>query len=528
MNRPSRTGSLVPPADWASGPLAGKVELSPGFLVMATVLGAVLRLYSLTGQSLWVDEMLTWQMIRPGIEAGFLEQILDSIQGPLYMAVVWPLIRLQDSAFMLRLPAVLAGIATIPLFGLFVSRLLGRRAAHLAVLLLALNPFHIWYSQEARGYSFLMMFSVLMALAFLAIQANERWGSGIRLAVMFALAAACAAWSNLGGIFLWLGMALAVLVFHFPSNRREWGIWGLAFGVAFILVSPWLLKATGIWAVDRVLPGSGTGDALRGETTFSMLALPYTLQTFFYGYSLGPSLRELHQPDRLAVLRDAWVVLLLAAAPVGAGLIGCLLRLDRKRGLLLVWTMIPLMILIFLAVRNVKPWNPRYAAMVLPWVLALTAAGLADLPRRAGLTATVLLTCLTLWSLGGYYGNARYAKSDIRAVAAQLESANSGGDPILVPVVTSVFKYYYRGSGEVLDTYGLPVLRGSLDTDEFCDRVLAGRTRCWLVLAREWYFDPEGHLPRAMSRRGHLRLVATAAGVRVYGWEKQANSDAGS
>jgi len=321
-------------------------------------------------------------------------------------------------------------------------------------------------------------------------------------------------------------MGLGVLIFHFPSSRREWGLWGLAFGAGLLLVSPWLLKATGIWAVGRVLPGSGTGESLRGETTFSPLAWLYTLQTFFYGYSLGPSLRELHQPDRMAVLRNAWPILLLGAVPVGVGLMAGLFRLGRKRGPLLVWIIVPMLILTFLALRNVKPWNPRYVAMVFPWILALTAFGLAGLPRRAGFAATILLTCLTLWSLGGYYGNARFFKADVRSAAAHLETANSEGDPILAPVITSVFKYYYRGSGEVLDTYGLPPLGDTREAAAFCDRILAGRTRCWLVLAREWYFDPEGHLPMAMSRRGHLRLVATAAGVRVYGWERQSTSDA--
>jgi 4-amino-4-deoxy-L-arabinose transferase-like glycosyltransferase len=517
MNKTSRTGSLVPPPGWARDDSTGKVELSSGFLLIATLLGAVLRLYSLTGQSLWVDELLTWQMIRPGVPAGFIEQILDSIQGPLYMAVIWPLVRLQDSALMLRLPAAIAGIATIPLFGLVVSRLLGGRAARLAVLLLALNPFHVWYSQESRGYSLLMMFSVLMALAILALGRRK---SGYGLALLFALASAGAVWSNLGGIFLWLGMGLGVLLFHFPANRRQWILWGLAFGAGMLLVSPWLLKASGIWAVDRVLPGSGLGESLRGETTFSPLAWPYTLQTFFYGYSLGPSLRELHQPDRMAVLRTALPVLVLGAVPVGLGLVAGLFRIDRKRGQLIVWIIVPMLILTLLALRNVKPWNPRYLAMVFPWVLAFTAYGLASLPRRAGLAATLLLSCLTLWSLGGYYWNGRYFKADVRAAATQLETSNPEGDPILVPVVTSVFKYYYKGSGEVIDTYGLPVLGGSQDAEEFCDRVLAGRTKCWLVLAREWYFDPGGHLPRALSRRGHLRLETTAAGVRVYGWEK--------
>ena len=137
----------------------------------------------------------------------------------------------------------------------------------------------------------------------------------------------------------------------------------------------------------------------------------------------------------------------------------------------------------------------------------------------------MLLTGLTLWSLGGYYWNDRYYKADVGAAASYLEESNSGDDPILVPVVTSVFKYYHQGSADVLGTYGFPALGSAPEAAEFCDLVLADKSRCWLVLGREWFFDPEGYLPMAMSRRGHLRLVSTAAGVQVYGWEKQSTGD---
>lgn len=187
----------------------------------------------------------------------------------------------------------------------------------------------------------------------------------------------------------------------------------------------------------------------------------------------------------------------------------------------MVWIVVPVLILTFLAVRNVKPWNPRYLAMVFPWVLTLTAWGLARLPSRVGLFLTVLLVGLTLWSLGGYFGNARYAKADVRAAATFLEAANGEGDLLLVPVVSSVFNYYYQGPGDVIGSDGVPPLTSASDADSYFDRALVGRQRCWVVLAREWFFDPEGILPVSLARRGHLRLVLTEPGVRVYEWNQQ-------
>ena len=76
-----------------------------------------------------------------------------------------------------------------------------------------------------------------------------------------------------------------------------------------------------------------------------------------------------------------------------------------------------------------------------------------------------------------------------------------------------------------MDTFGLPQLGSSAEADTFIKRILDGRSRCWLVLAREWFFDPAGHLPRSLSRGGHLRLATAASGVRVYEWTQQPTGD---
>jgi uncharacterized integral membrane protein len=289
--------------------------------------------------------------------------------------------------------------------------------------------------------------------------------------------------------------------------------------LAALLASPWLLKASGIWAVDRIMPGA-TGAALRGETTFDLLAIPYTLQTFFYGFSLGPSTAELHQPDRMAVLRSALPLLAVAALPVGLGLLGSVRRPDRSFWRLWLWAGIPLLILAVLAVRNVKPWNPRYVAMAMPWFLILAAVGLTHLPRRAGLVLTLILTALTVWSIGNHFGDGRYAKADVRRAAAAVEESNTAGDPILVPVVTAVFDFYHEGAARTIDTYGQPPLRSGAEADRFVAERLAGVPGCWYVAARSWYFDPHGQLPLALARAGHLRRTGGFDGVEIYRWER--------
>jgi len=523
MMESDRLSPLVPPRGWLREETPDYEPLSPAFLLMATALAALLRLTALTGQSLWVDEVMSWQLVRPDAGLVFLEQIRDNIQGPLHLAILWPLLRLADTEFVLRLPSAVAGILAIPAFGHVAAKLVPPRAARLAVLLLAINPFHLWYSQEARGYALVVLCGVVMVGFFLELVTGA---ATRRHAVGFALASACAVWSNMSGLFLWAALLCSVPFFA-PRGRRA-GLLAAAFAGGFLAALPWLLQASGIWAVERIVPGAGTGEALRGTTTFSPLVLPFTLFSFSFGSSLGPSLRELHAPDRLAVLGAWWPLLGAAAVAVGALLLGALGRGGRRAWLLVVWLAVPVVLLGVLAVRNIKPWNPRYLAVALPWFLALIAVGAVRLPRRAGAAAAVLLCVLTLVSLAGYYVFDRYEKADLRGAHAWIDSRNHGREPVLVPTVTGVYRYYDRGRTGIIDTFAYGTLRTAGEADALVGERLGGNPAAWLVLAREWHLDPRGLLVPALQRTGHVTEGPRLAGVRILHWRRAADAGAGA
>jgi hypothetical protein len=519
MKNQSPAPSLVPPVSWLGSGSSRFRDPGLRYLLLITLLGILVRAYGLTSQSLWVDELMSWNHIRPGAGLDFFEQIRDAIQGPLYLAITWPLLRLQDSALSLRLVSLVAGCLTVPALAVFSGRLFGRNVARLAGLLLALSPFHIWYSQEGRGYALLMFFAVAMGLVLLRIlEEGPRPGP----ALLFTLCSACAVWSNMSGLFLWAGMGLTMLLVRPPRSRSQLAWWGIAFGGGLLAVLPWILKAAGIWAVDRMVVGNPTGEALRGDSTFDILALPYTLFTFFFGYSYGPSLRELHEADKLGVLRHHLPLLVLAAIPLATGLAAGLLRLRQHGRVLLPWILVPVLVLIFLSVRNVKPWNPRYVAVAFPWLLVLLALGLNHLPGRLRAGLTLLVVLLALFSLGGYYWNASYAKADIRAVAgflAEREEANNGRPvPILVPAVSSVLAYYHQGRAPLIAAHHAGPWADAREAGEFLDRVIGTRDALYWVRAREWFYDPHGVLPAAFAERGVLDLEYEAAGVQLYLW----------
>ncbi len=493
--------------------------ISGGFLLLVTLLAAVVRFYHLGGQPLWVDEEMTWAMIRPDAGLSFGRQLLDEIQGPLYLAASWPLARefgLSES--WVRAPAALAGVLAVPLAGLLGRRLCGARTGRLLALLLAVSPFHLWYSQEARGYSFLVLFAILSTLAFLRLAESPRGGR----AAAYALAAAAMAWSNLSGLFLIGAQAVAVLIVVRPRGARARWLWVAAFGLVGLGVLPWLLRASGILAVDRLLPGAAAGAALRGETTFSPLALPFTLFAFLFGYSLGPSLAELHQADRLGVVRAHWPVLAAAATAAAVVLAAGVARLGRRTGTLLaLWILLPAAAISLLALQNVKPFNPRYLAATFPLVLLVAARGLGGLPRRLGRAGGFLLCGLCLWSLWGYHGDPRYAKEDVRDAAAWVGGRAEAGDPVIVPVITRVWNLYHQGPGRVVPMWESTTVADAATARAFLVPRMAGAAHGFLVLSRAWEIDPDGRLAAALASEARVVEEVRFPGVRVMEWRRE-------
>ncbi len=129
----------------------------PGLILLAFAL----RVYQLPAQSLWYDEGVSWYLTRMSLPALTL-WTADDIQPPLYYYLLWLWTRLAGTTeYALRFPSVFFGTLTAPLIWITARRLVGNRAAWLALLFLALSPLHVYYAQEARMYTLLTFLGLL-------------------------------------------------------------------------------------------------------------------------------------------------------------------------------------------------------------------------------------------------------------------------------------------------------------------------------------------------------------------------------
>ena len=162
-------------SDQASDP---KPRMAPwvfGVLVILSVIALALRLWNLNSD-LWIDEVLTLlDFVRNPmgqILTSFPSQnqhMLFSIMANTSTAIF------GESAWSLRLPSVLFGIGSIWAFFFLCRQLLSDREALLGCALMTVSYHHIWFSQNARGYMGLLLFTLLASWCWFEALKNNEW-----------------------------------------------------------------------------------------------------------------------------------------------------------------------------------------------------------------------------------------------------------------------------------------------------------------------------------------------------------------
>ena len=144
-------------------------------LLLLTMSAAVLRFERLDSQ-LWLDEVLTLVDIVRLPLGEIVSSFPSQNQHMLYSILAWLAVEIfGESAWALRLPAVVFGVLSLwPLYALGL-RLVGHGKALVAGLLMTFSYHHIWFSQNARGYTGLLVFATLATWLWIEATERRRW-----------------------------------------------------------------------------------------------------------------------------------------------------------------------------------------------------------------------------------------------------------------------------------------------------------------------------------------------------------------
>jgi mannosyltransferase len=134
-------------------------------VVAITSIAAAIRIVTIDNQSFWADEALTAYEAHLPFGAMMNTVAHTETTPPLYFVLIWLWAKVfGTSEAALRSISTISGIALVPIAYLSARELVSRWAGVLAAAFVAVNPFLIWFSQEARAY---MLLAALTGAGFL-------------------------------------------------------------------------------------------------------------------------------------------------------------------------------------------------------------------------------------------------------------------------------------------------------------------------------------------------------------------------
>ncbi len=409
-------------------------------LAAISVLALVLRLIGLNSD-LWIDEIAPlvayahaslWQIFIT--YGGSNHHLLNTLLVKIFVDA------LGEHEWVVRLPAVLFGTATIPALYGVARQVMSRRSGLLAALLLAVSYHHIFFSQNARGYSAYLFFSLVSSALLVRALRAER----ARDWMLFIITTVLNVASQLIGAFVFAAHSIVAALALLDVMRR---------------------RSSPLPLLTRVVVMFALAGLLVFQTYAAVLPQMYAIMKTVYadpaaGYA--PLSLEFFAELLRGIAAGFSPNVLIAALPlliVGgiAALVGFVTLLRHNWALMLALCLPIVVHMVFLTAQNLV-FSPRFFLLALPVAIIAAVQGLDALlafasatfargqspdttVRRSLLPVLVALLCIaSLLSLIPYY---TIPKQPYSSSLTYVQSVRQSDDVVLViHLAEAGYRYY--------------------------------------------------------------------------------------
>ena len=422
-------------------------------ILLLIAAGIALRALRLDWQPLWWDEGYSVYFATEPL-ARMVDLTARDIHPPLYYALLHGWIGLWGSASpeVLRTLAVLIGAAALLLqawlaWQLFPGR---RRLLWIAVLLLVVNPLHLYYSQEVRMYGLGLALSIASTACFWRWQRSLTTGGGGRWSFAGYVLATLAGLYTLYYFAFLLAGQFVWAAFHHRRRLRALAVTAAGQTLIALLYLPWLL-----YALPRLV--GYVGAKVESDQDVALDPLRYLLRhwaAFTGGHVTWP---ETTLPWALLLSGAAVTVMLVALVVVrrpsplaprqftihNSQFVSppVLRPADGAPGARAAVTLLGVLVGVALVggwlVSLRFPFFPvggeRLLIFVLPYVVLLLAAAI-DRTWELAYAGVLALTLLLAAAVGGvltFYTTPRYVEDDYRPILRQVVQQGRNADTLL-------------------------------------------------------------------------------------------------
>ncbi len=193
-------------------------RLPQGSICLLLAAALALRLYRLD-DGIWYDEIVAvFYYVRLPLGECLTTYVNENQQFVFTVLAHWSFVLFGEHTWTLRLPAALFGVASIGALYLFARRVTTPAEALLSAALLTFSYHHVWFSQNGRGYTGLLFWTILASWLLLRAfddPSPRRW-------VVYAAASALGVYTHLTMLFLVAGHFVMYMLWLGARGGANW------------------------------------------------------------------------------------------------------------------------------------------------------------------------------------------------------------------------------------------------------------------------------------------------------------------
>ncbi|MCL5783771.1 MAG: glycosyltransferase family 39 protein [Patescibacteria group bacterium] len=450
-------------------------------IVFVIVIALLARVTSLN-QSLWWDEAIN---VMAAGNSGFWDLVtkyaLADFHPPGYFAILWLWGHIFGfSEISVRLPSVIFGILTVYLTYLIGKKLFTSRVALMGALLMALAPLNIYYSQEARMYSFAAFAATLSIYFLIKLLNREKFArEGYILSIFLVMYSDYIA-------YLIIPVQIIYIFLYQKDKIRQFLS---ALGLGLLSVLPWLVIFP-----QQLQAGRSTAISLPGWKEVVGGANIKTAGLLVVKILIG----RISFDPKMAYAS----VLVLASSPFLVLLLKFRKSINPKTKLLLFWLLIP-PLSAFLISFFVPVFSYFRFIFILPAFYLFTAV----LINKFSLKWSQILVGFIVFSeivfSGIYLANSQYQREDWRGAVKFVDQQADNSSIILFEnsEVAAPFVYYSSDLTKALPAFKKIPAKTTNDFNDL-DKIISGKKNIFMFEYLVDIADPQRLLQNKLNDLG--------------------------
>lgn len=417
-------------------------------LIALLIIGSILRILFLDKQSLWIDEIHSLNESHPDFS---FNQLYDALLAsdphpPLYFLLVQLFFKIFGySTFVLRLVSAIFGILGLVVIYKLGKEFVNKKVGLIAVAFVAINYFHLYYSQEARMYSMLFFTTSLSFLYLLKFIKKP----SVNSAILHGFFAGLMIYTHFFALFGLMAQYVVLLTLLFTIHKNK-----ILNNLKYLIISGMITLVLYIPCLKILL-------STANKTSFWIPVPPNNVYTEIFKNFFG----------------NSEIVILLIFVFFFSFLFTIFntqssdYKIEKEKDnlninvlVLFTWIFVVLIIPLILSYINLPMIIDRYFINILPAIIMIISIGIYNIKNKVAsnlmLALFFVFSVVDIFIVKNYYS--QVTKSQIREVSEFLTDHHNESDDI-VSELSWYFPFYLKNKDVInnsMENYLLDVQKG--------------------------------------------------------------------